>query len=90
MVHYHHSIIVRPRQKFPFPIDMLRYESAFPHSEMDANKISETFDIGIFDRERVGTIALRRIGTNRLWEPRKERWLSFGWEVVDFQLLARN
>lgn len=60
----------------PFPVDMLRYDSAFPDHETDAGKIERTF------RNRGGAerIALRLV-TDSPNAPTAERWRSFGWTV---------
>lgn len=56
----------------PFPLDMLRYDSAHPRTETDANKAQ--------DAERG-----RRTVTVTTWSPNAptvRRWESFGWRVV--------
>lgn len=57
-----------------FPLDMLRYDSAFPMSERDAHIAGN----GRTERRRVALIS-RRVNDNL---PSAERWLSFLWHVV--------
>jgi hypothetical protein len=51
-----------------FPLDMLRYDASWPR---DSNSVS-TID----GRE------VRSIDLTSIQEPTKERWRSFGWQVV--------
>lgn len=56
----------------PFPLDMLRYDSAHPSSETDANRAQ--------DAER-GRRRVTLLST--AWKaPTVGRWESFGWHVV--------
>jgi hypothetical protein len=61
----------------PFPIDMLRYDLAFPATETASSSIASTFG-------REGRRVVRSI---RIKSPKRElttgRWESFGWEVRD-------
>jgi hypothetical protein len=62
-----------------FPLDMLRYDSCYPHSQEDVSKISSlgksSEDLG----QR--TITLARRVKSRIDQPRIDRWASFGWTV---------
>lgn len=57
-----------------FPIDMLRYDGAFPATERDSYKISE------FDHRRVELEAWADGPSTRV--PTEDRWKSFLWKVV--------
>jgi hypothetical protein len=52
----------------PFPVDMLRYDCAWPYSQESVNY----FDA---DGKRMVEVASYR-------EPNAERWSSFGWRIV--------
>lgn len=56
-----------------FPIDMLRYEGAFPAEETDSNRIGHV--------EETRTVRLIKFSSER--EPRwnHARWHSFGWTL---------
>lgn len=56
-----------------FPIDMLRYDSAFPYREEDSSKCKES----AHERRR---IVLCRRGVNEV--AGSKRWESFGWHLV--------
>ncbi len=62
---------------FPFPIDMLRKDCAWPSSENDAQLIQRNLE-GV--RETV-TVTLDRAG-DKFSAPTLERWQSFGWTIV--------
>jgi len=57
----------------PFPIDMLRYDLAYPKSESNASLIESTFQ----PRNRA-THSVTLVSSKR---PTEERWGSFGWAV---------
>lgn len=59
-----------------FPIDMLRYDSCWPRTEIDSSKI--TFTGEPLERRQVELATL----TRSPWEPTEGRWASFGWHVV--------
>ena len=62
-----------------FPVDMLRYESAVPRTENDANAIATS----IFGTPLEHEIKLvRYVQPGMSIEPNRERWKSFGWEVI--------
>jgi hypothetical protein len=56
-----------------FPIDMLRYDSAVPASEIDSGEI---------DRIDV----CRIIGLVSPHHPTRERWQSFGWKILSTEV----
>jgi hypothetical protein len=60
-----------------FPIDMLRYDLAYPKSEEDSGVILKTFQRG-----ETGTHQVQLASSK---QPTPERWKSFGWTVVGFQ-----
>jgi hypothetical protein len=55
-----------------FPVDMLRYDKAWPASESDSRLISNSFTDPV----------QHRIELRSLKEPTPARWRSFGWTVV--------
>ncbi len=56
-----------------FPIDMLRYDSAYPVTEDDSRVIGQrTYE---WDRG----VLLQHRGVQKDWEPTLGRWKSFGW-----------
>lgn len=79
-------VAVRPQTRIPlnFPIDMLRYDGLHPYREEDSGKIYRAINEA---EPWEGTDEVRTVllaGTkNPGWNPKKERWLSFGWSVVD-------
>lgn len=67
-----------------FPVDMLRYEQAFPKSEEDALKISSTHkrvDQGADFTGTLITVARIALCPNEKWSV--DRWQSFGWSLYD-------
>ena len=61
-----------------FPIDMLRYDSAWPYSGEDADKIG-TVD-GALERREVRLSTYKRPkGQNNFTS---KRWDSFNWQVI--------
>lgn len=65
-----------------FPIDMLRFDSAYPATETVSGRIEATFNrhhdplAGTSEKP----ISLHHRG-ERDWEPTVGRWESFGWSV---------
>lgn len=59
-----------------FPIDMLRYDRAFPATEEDSYKIKYTFGT---PSKNEPTIKLK----SNLRGPTTARWASFGWYAVE-------
>ena len=70
---------VRPIRSFDFPIDMLRYDCAWPRATEDAINIA----LGIRDKgNRIDSVTLLSHD-----KPTAERWQSFGWEIVKLETL---
>ena len=75
---------VRMRQRFKFPVDMLRYDHCWPASEQDsvamttAVKSSKDW-VEMYVAENIHFIVLNGHGCT------PERWQSFGWEVLDLR-----
>lgn len=69
-----------------FPIDMLRYDAAFPAQGADASAITASV-------ERSGNsnrpIELCHYSSDKNWSPSAARWASFGWLVTEVQRPAR-
>lgn len=71
----------------PFPLDMLRYDNAWPHTESDAMRIGEACDSRFRqarfkdDKQYRWTVTL----TTHAGDPTIGRWRSFGWEVDEVQ-----
>lgn len=70
--------IVKVRGNTRFPIDMLRYDSAVPATEVDSGLIDDTYGIR-YPMEPM-TITVRM-----MHEPTSDRWKSFSWEVVEIE-----
>lgn len=75
--------------RWPFPLDMLRYDGSYPASEEDARSIAEMSGPACpgpdSPRRRVIQLEIH-LGEPgaRLW-PCQPRWQSFGWELVGAQ-----
>lgn len=63
-----------------FPVDMLRYDGAFPATERDSSRITDTLDGYVEDRSPSEPVDLIRY-VEALEGPTVGRWSSFGWEV---------
>lgn len=59
------------------PMDMLRYDSSFPHREIDASRADNPPNAGAGVE-----IVLAHVG-HKGWLPNEGRWSSFGWNVVE-------
>lgn len=59
-----------------FPIDMLRYDAAWPTSPEGASRIGTSLDTAHASDRMVLVIALAGIRA-----PTKDRWSTFGWTV---------
>lgn len=70
---YLKGITVRGGGASRFPIDMLRYDHAWPRAEKDARLIANTFD------DSATQIEIELCSFNM---PNRNRWSSFGWEVL--------
>ena len=69
---YEWFLVVEGRGQFP--VDMLRYDSAFPYREEDSSRVQPH----VGERRRV---VLCRRGVNES-SGSSARWSSFGWTVV--------
>ncbi len=77
---YHHRYTVVGT--YPFPLDMLRYDGAYPATEEDARKM--TAAVAGDSLEAVKTkysIELVAPKHTAHWVPRRARWESFLWNV---------
>jgi len=61
----------------PFPVDMLRYDAAWPASEQDSLRIEATLRHGCADVE--GPVVVDVYARRPLTV---DRWRSFGWLIV--------
>jgi hypothetical protein len=69
--------------KYPFPLDMLRYDSCFPYSQEDVVKIQINLDLhSSHCSSPETTIMLMRCVETKADIPTKDRWNSFGWAVI--------
>lgn len=62
------------RGSLSFPIDMLRYDAAWPATETDSNAIQSTFWPETKGLVQVEVYARRNLTVGR--------WRSFGWDVI--------
>ena len=69
---------------FPFPLDMLRYDSCFPATQKDVSGISQSIERT--NTEPVVKVRLGRLITNKGERPTEARWRSFGWKVSDIHI----
>lgn len=67
-----------------FPFDMLRYDRCHPRTGVDAEMLRPPAE-PLSSPRCVTLVALAR--DSRFWEPTRERWLSFGWHVIDVEFL---
>lgn len=65
---YRYSVVGRG----VFPMDMLRYDQAWPRNSWDAAKIGLTPEDG-------GYLEPRTVALESYKEPTSARWFSFGW-----------
>lgn len=75
---YRHVFTVRGA--LAFPLDMLRYDACYPHSETDAHEIEGS--IRNYGTTAPLTVTLVFHSGASKTHPTGERWRSFGWEVV--------
>ena len=68
--------------KGPFPIDMLRFDRAWPVHSDDANAIEYTMRPGLLTREERRNVPARNIHLCSVCRPINRRWESFGWRIV--------
>lgn len=64
-----------------FPIDMLRYDTCFPFTEVDAHKVAETYDSYL----RRWEIVIAKYPSNRADGFTDARWESFGCKVTEVE-----
>lgn len=69
-----HTFVVEGRGSFP--IDMLRYDSCWPTSEIDAGLVARSFE------RRQGVRRVETISITGMRAPTDGRWESFGWKVA--------
>lgn len=67
--------------QFDFPLDMLRYDNAFPATERDAGKMHDT----IAGHVRGETIMVGRFVSTKAEIPSIERWHSFGCRISNIE-----
>jgi len=65
-----------------FPIDMLRYDSCYPHSESDSGAIVRTQPFNA-DRAARGTEIV--VEGYAVHGPTEGRWASFMWHVISWE-----
>jgi hypothetical protein len=64
---------------FNFPIDMLRYDQAWPRSEAETGSLYSAMKMPTHPRLRgIVEVELQCLG-----QPDQERWNSFMWKVVE-------
>lgn len=76
-------ISVISEKGYPFPVDMMRYDSCIPASERDSAIIRATMDPQD-ERARPGTVVelVKFSPVGGRHEPTRGRWESFGWRVL--------
>jgi hypothetical protein len=67
---YHYTV----SGTYGFPIDMLRYDEAWPNSEIDSALIVQTANHNSAEAPQIRIVGLR--------SPTVARWESFGWKVL--------
>lgn len=80
-----------------FPVDMLRYDRCYPVSAKDVEGVMLSYAVAEVEdmiTERIVQLETHVFTTKRdiIWEsenrcPCDERWRSFGWRVIDRQIL---
>ena len=68
---------------FNFPIDMLRYDGCFPHSEMDAGKIDRSLTL---QGHNPVEVKIGRYVSTKHDQPTVERWMSFGCKISEVEI----
>ena len=63
-------------------IDMLRYDSCFPSSEIESRKLTKLIDHASEPSDHI--LRLTRVARNDL-PPTDQRWRSFGCTVLDYR-----
>jgi hypothetical protein len=67
--------------KFPFPVDMLRYDVCWPVDQDSAREIEASINR---ERDENGKLPLRRITLSSINLPTEGRWESFNWNVAEY------
>lgn len=75
-----HTFEVIGQGKFPFPIDMLRYDSCYPVDGI--NNIGASIEGYKLTKDIPLKVKLVHIDADRYWRPTEARWASFNWTVV--------
>ncbi len=75
-INYKHEFTVKGSNTFP--VDMLRYDQAFPYNEVDS------YEMLRYERSE-REVKLVHYG-NKDWEPGKIRWASFNWQVTSHRV----
>ena len=65
-----------------FPIDMLRYDCAWPYSEADARMIEEDVGSRVAIPLAAGADNRIKVRLSSIKNPTAARWETFGWTVV--------
>jgi transketolase N-terminal domain/subunit len=69
-----------------FPFDMLRYDGSYPHQQTDSSAMEyDQLFTALKDSRR--QVTLEKLCDVRVWEPCRERWVSFGWKVTNVENL---
>lgn len=61
-----------------FPLDMLRYDKCYPHEQVDVSNMLDDLD------RDLTTVTLVHRDDKKVWLPTKDRWHTFGWDVIDW------
>lgn len=67
--------------KYPFPVDMLRYDACWPKTSDDATQLAEAMRY-VPRRTNLDKVRQVKLVTNAAERPTVGRWESFGWKVV--------
>jgi len=70
----------------PFPVDMLRYDQAWPAREADSITISQLNHMHSRETLPEGSEA-PCVRLNTVKVPTLDRWASFGWRVISSNML---
>lgn len=73
--------VITVRGALAFPVDMLRYDRAFPRTELDSLKIQASI-------ESSGTAGTQEIELLSDDMPTRDRWQSFGYNILRVERLA--
>jgi len=69
---------------FPFPLDMLRYDTCYPHQQGDVSEIERSLDPHLGSSARQQGMQFRvTLASQIIHGPTKDRWTSFGYTVTD-------